>query len=209
MKIALIHASPKAADSASGILLELLASRLPREAVVLRTALHTPSVSPQALEQLREADLWVFSLPLYVDSVPGHLLSCLLNLEGLKPKRERRVYGIVNCGFYEGIQAEPALLLLQNWCRKAGLIWSGGAGIGGGGCLTHFPSIKEGRGPVAGIRKTLQVMADSMMQGKQMENSYVSVGMPRSLYKLAAEMGWRNQIRTNGGRTADLGKQPD
>ena len=75
MKIALIHASPKAADSASGILLELLASRLPREAVVLRTALHTPSVSPQALEQLREADLWVFSLPLYVDSVPGHLLS--------------------------------------------------------------------------------------------------------------------------------------
>ena len=39
----------------------------------------------------------------------------------------------MNCGFYEGIQAEFALDILRNWSLKTGLIWSGGIGIGGGG----------------------------------------------------------------------------
>ena len=39
------------------------------------------------------------------------------------------------------------------------------------------------------------------------ENNYISVGMPRFLYKMAAQMGWRQAIKANGGKVRDLGKR--
>ena len=43
-----------------------------------------------------------------------------------------RVYAIANNGFIEGKQNEPLMQLMENFCRRAGLTWGGGVGIGGG-----------------------------------------------------------------------------
>ncbi|MDE5820551.1 MAG: NAD(P)H-dependent oxidoreductase, partial [Lachnospiraceae bacterium] len=123
MKIALINASPKMNQSASATLLEELQLSISETAEVTETALHTSVISEEMWEKLKSADVWVFSCPLYVDGIPGHLLSCLMQLEKAKwQEREIRVYGIVNCGFYEGIQAKFALALLKNWCEKRGFL---------------------------------------------------------------------------------------
>lgn len=216
MRIALINGSPKVKRSASGELLEDLRCCISGRAEIVELGLHSTVVPEEGSEELQDTDAWVFAFPLYVDGIPAHLLSCLMQLEQEQvKKREIPVYGIVNCGFYEGIQAEYALKLLQNWCVKAGFIWGGGIGVGGGGGLESMPRTESGHGPRAPIDKALGVLADKILQCEAQanceaqENQYVSVAFPRFLYKMAAQMGWRRTIRANGGKAGDLGICPE
>ncbi|MCI9373796.1 MAG: NAD(P)H-dependent oxidoreductase [Lachnospiraceae bacterium] len=220
MKIALLNGSPKYKNSSSEILLADLKSCILeaaktaedacRETDILEITLHHDNVPPEIIQKLESADAWVFSCPLYVDGLPGHLLSCLLQLDSVLRKKElpktRKIfiYGIVNCGFYEGIQAKTALEILKNWCAKTGLVYGGGIGVGGGGGLSMMSSPKPEKGPKAPIIKKLRAMADRMLRQEASENHYVSVAFPRFLYKMAAQMGWRQQIRANGKRAKDL-----
>jgi hypothetical protein len=76
----------------------------------------------------------VFCLPLYVDGVPSHVLRFLEEMEpfcrenGLKIN----VYCVANNGFIEGKQNEPLMQVFEHFCTRAGLLWGGGVGIGGG-----------------------------------------------------------------------------
>lgn len=210
MRIALINGSPKQKGSSSGTLLEDLKRFLSDKSEVTEIAMHAPSVTEETIRELNNADALVFAYPLYVDCVPAHLLSCLVQLEKECFRgRQISVYGIVNCGFYEGIQAEPALHVLQNWSVKAGLRWGGGIGIGGGGGLAMMSGPEPGKGPKAPINKELEAMADQILRDGTGENRYVSVAFPRFLYRLAAQMGWRQMIRANGGKVKDLGRRGD
>lgn len=235
MKILLANGSPKVKDSASRIFLDYMKgylteqSRQQPEAVpatkesnppqlirgteILEAEFHAADIPEGIMEELKGADALIFACPLYVDGLPGHLLSCLIQLGSLlcSPQWQNpglRVYGIVNCGFYEGIQAQYALDLLQNWCAQTGIIWCGGIGIGGGGGISSMPAVEGGHGPRAPVEKALSEMAATVLQQKSRENKYVSVAFPRLLYQLAAQMGWRQMIRANGGRARDLGKRP-
>lgn len=163
--------SPKVRSSASGILLEDLKAYL-GETEVTEFGFHTDAVTKEEAETLNQADALVFLFPLYVDGIPGHLLSCLAGLEEISlenKSREIRVYGIVNCGFYEGIQAEPALQILENWCARAGYVWGGGVGIGGGGALAQMPKTKSGHGPREPIEKALKALAGTICTGRVQE----------------------------------------
>lgn len=167
------------------------------------------SVPEDLIKELEDAGVWVFAAPLYVDSIPSHLLSCLVQLERVPWQRscERLIYGMVNCGFYEGVQAELALAVLRNWCAKAGFSWGGGIGVGGGGSLAAMPETKPGKGPKAPIHKALDALAGQILEGETQENVYVTIAFPRVLYKLAAQLGWRQMVKANGGKAQDLGKQ--
>lgn len=209
MRIALINGSPKVNNSASGSLLADIKCHISEKAEVVEIGLHKTIVSEELLAELRNADVWVFAYPLYVDGIPAHLLSCLIQLEKVhQQNHEIHVYGIVNCGFYEGIQAEFALGILQNWCVKTGLIWGGGIGVGGGGCLAMMPSAEHGHGPKAPIDRALDAMTGKILQCETQENQYVSVAFPRFLYKIGAQAGWRQMIRANGRKIRDLGGRP-
>lgn len=210
MRISLINGSPKLKNSVSSILLEDLTGCLGENAEVVNFGFHSPAISKEVVGELAKAEAWVFSYPLYVDGIPGHLLSCLIQLEEIHIHNPQiHIYGIVNCGFYEGIQAGSALKILQNWCLKTGFIWSGGIGVGGGGGLAMMPKLESGHGPRAPIEKALAELSDSILKKEVRENKYVSVAFPRFLYKMAAQLGWRQMIRENGGKVKDLRKTWD
>lgn len=86
------------------------------------------------VEKLPEMDALVFAFPIYVDAIPSSLLGHLQKLEhDIKDKGLKcRVYGIANCGFYEGRQCGPSLKMLGNWSSRANLPWGGGIGVGAG-----------------------------------------------------------------------------
>lgn len=210
MKVALINGSPKKTGSASATLLGSIKGRFPDGTDILEVGLHTPSVPQDTVAQLHCADAWIFAYPLYVDGLPGHLLSCLITLEEARAANPNtHIYGIVNCGFYEGIQAESAIRVLQNWCEKAGASWGGGVGIGGGGAVAQISGIPRGHGPAAPIDRALDDLAVMVLQQQTAENRYVNIGFPRILYKLCAQAGWRQTIKANGGRSRDLGNRPE
>ena len=154
---------------------------------------------------LQNAGAWVFACPLYVDGLPSHLLACLMELEkqGLAGKT---VYAVVNGGFYEGVQAEPALSVFENWGARAGHIWGGGGGIGGGGAVPELPPAEKG--PMASVRRALRGLAGRIAGGEAGENRYLTIAFPRFLYRMAAQLGWRRRIKANGGRARDLGRCP-
>jgi hypothetical protein len=132
MKTVLINCSPKKRFCASAYFLSL--QRLFVSGEKVNEKLRTPSDHARILEQLRDARAVVFCLPLYVDGVPSHVLRFLEEMEpfcrenGLKIK----VYCVANNGFIEGKQNEPLMQVFEHFCTRAGLLWGGGVGIGGG-----------------------------------------------------------------------------
>ena len=208
MKIALINASPKIKNSNSELILSDLKHYLNGKCEIVETKLSFNADFDSVYSKVKDADSWLFAYPLYVDNMPSHLLKFLewLSDNNLCSK-QRNVYAICNCGFYEGIQAEYAVNVVKFWCNKTNNIFSGGVGIGGGEAFDAIKNIPVGYGPKATIDKALCTMADAIVNRKTTDNRFVSLNYPRFLYKMGATSLWHKEIRQNGGNVKDLARQ--
>lgn len=210
MKIALINGSPKRTNSASGVIVSQLKGWLEKKGPSL-CDLHfcTPHPQKEQLQAAAESDVLLFAFPLYVDGLPSHMVSALLDLEPLirEQKKKRMVYAVLNCGFYEGCQNAPAIRMMENWCRRNDLDWGYGIGAGGGGMLSALADIPAGRGPAASLGKALSRLAEDSAVQKSGETVYVQMDFPRFAYKAAAEFGWRQAVKKNGMKAKDILKQ--
>lgn len=132
MKTVFINGSPKERFSASGYLGKLQSIWIGGQKIFLK--LRTKSDHKKIFEQMLHADAVIFSIPLYVDCVPSHVLSFLREMEGFckEYKIGLKVYAIANNGFIEGKQNAALFRVMENFCTRAGLPWCGGIGIGGG-----------------------------------------------------------------------------
>lgn len=215
MKIALINASPKFKDSASGMLLDIMKEYIGSRAEVSVFELHKPELAGDIVSGVTAADACVFLFPLYVDGIPSNLLFCLAELgeKARAAQDERgdniRVYAVVNLGFYEGVQADVALDIMKNWCDKYGLLWGGGAGIGGAGGLAYMPPMPADKGPRAPIDKALKALSEAALSRSATDNIYICIGFPRAFYRMGAQLGWRKIIKSNGLKKSDLGRRPE
>jgi len=163
--------------------------------------------SIKEMEQLAECNVLVFAFPIYVDGIPSHLLNCLMQLESFFSAKEEKdiiVYSIANCGFYEGHQAAIAIEMMKNWCIKAGLCWGQGVGVGAGGMLTSIKNVPIGYGPKKSLGAAFEKLAKNILEHSSGEDIFITADFPRTLYKLAAEMGWRKSIKANGMKKKDL-----
>ncbi len=203
MKTALINASPKAKGSGSEIILNDLKRSLNHEITELK--LRKITVDEKSLKELESCDTWVIAFPLYIDGIPSHLLNCLIELE--KNAEGKKIYAVANCGFYEGEQNRNALQVLINWTKRSNSVWCGAVGIGAGGCITTFTDSKPGKSPKKTVEAELDKLAISINEGDFHKTQYVSMGLPKKLYKLAAEFSWRLKLKSNGGKIKDLYKQ--
>ena len=131
-KTVLINCSPKRRLSVSGFLMRCAGILIRGKKEYLQ--LRTPADRETILEALKTAGKVVFVTPLYVDSVPSHMLPFLREMEDFCRENGLRlkVYVIANNGFIEGKQNEPLMQVMENFCARAGLEWCGGIGIGGG-----------------------------------------------------------------------------
>ncbi|MBR5315820.1 MAG: NAD(P)H-dependent oxidoreductase [Firmicutes bacterium] len=209
MRIALIDGSPKFKESGSGKLLAFVKAAAMEAGVTdFVEVAFRKAVAPteEQLNVLSEADAWVFAYPLYVDGMPGHLLGVLRHLEAANLCNEnRKIYGICNCGFYEGEQNEPALDVLRNWTAKCGYIWGGAVGVGGGGATTSLSSMGGfGRFLMGSVKGALKSLGVAAATGKTQENCYISILLPRFIYTICAHDGWKKKIKAAGGKVEDL-----
>lgn len=138
MKTVFINCSPKKRFCASAYFLGL--QRLFVKGKKVTEKLRNQSAHQRILNELSDADTVVFCLPLYVDSVPSHVLSFLKEMELFSKENsiQLTLYSISNNGFIEGNQSEPLLRVFQNFCERSNLEWGGGIGIGGGVMLNVY-----------------------------------------------------------------------
>lgn len=210
MTVALINASPKAKGSASGILLDDMKACLGGRVDVEEICFRTGKITEDMIAKLQKADTWVVAFPLYIDSLPSHLISCLKQLEKVTWKcANLNIYGIANCGFYEGNQAEPALNVIKNWCAKAGCVYQGSLGVGGGGAIAVSEQYGGKKGIRSRIYKAVKDMAEHIIKKEGAMNKYATVAFPRFIYRLCVHRFWCNMVKENGGTKKDLARRLD
>lgn len=210
MNIALINGSPKPkkTDSASGELLKHLKSMFPPQHKVKDFTFNKSTITEAEIKELHDFPVWVFAFPLYIDSIPSHLLSCLCQIEKNAPiGKTIHIYAIVPCGFYEGAQTRNALSIMECWCIKAGLRWGMGIGYGGGGGLTDMKAIPLGKGMKKSLGRAYSVFSDVILSQSSKENICTSISYPKFLCPIFVAMEWKRRIKANGGRTKDLDKR--
>lgn len=132
MKTLFINGSPKKHLSSSGIFLSNL--RFLTRGKKVTFSLRRAADHEKILKELPDTDVVVFSMPLYVDGVPSHVLEFLKKMEAFCRENHLslNVYVIANSGFIEGKQNETLMRIMENFCTRSGLNWCGGVGIGGG-----------------------------------------------------------------------------
>ena len=132
MKTVFINGSPKKRFSVSGYFGKLQSIFIRGQKVFLR--LRTKSDHKKIFEQIINADVVIFLIPLYVDCVPSHILSFLREMESFckENRMELKIYAIANNGFIEGEQNATLFRVMENFCTRSDLLWCGGIGIGGG-----------------------------------------------------------------------------
>jgi len=132
VKTVMINASPKKKGDVSGHLLQM--QRILLHGTVVKEKLRTPGDHDRILEQLQDADTVVFSMPLYVDGVPSHVLAFMEKMEAFCKKHslQLQLYVISNGGFIEGNQNRVLMQVFENFCARCKIGWGGGIGIGGG-----------------------------------------------------------------------------
>ena len=132
MKTVFINGSPKKHFSASGYFLKLQSVFVRGQSVSVN--LRNKSDHQKVLEQLADADAAVFSMPLYVDGPPSHILAFLQDMEDFCKEHSLslKIYIISNNGFIEGKQNAPLFSVMENFCMRSNTQWCGGIGIGGG-----------------------------------------------------------------------------
>lgn len=208
MKIVGINGSPKYSGSSSEIILKELEALLTGHEYS-EISVRKPEITEEMKTQILDCDILVFAFPLYVDSIPSQLTAALQQMESIlrDAQTDKMVYAVVNCGFYEGRQNHIGLKMMKCWRRKAGLSWGQGLGIGGGGMIPMFTDIPEGKGIKKGFSEALKELAENITKGGRAEDRFISPGIPRIMYKLAGQMGWRKQIKDNGLPIKELSRQ--
>lgn len=206
MKIIVVIGSPKPTNSASVHLLEALLPYLGEEHTVEIVALGRNVVDETQLVRLYDAQVWLFSFPVYFDGVPGHLLHSLERIAKNFDKKpsDAMVYAMVNSGFIEGEQNAVAIDLMYNWCERCGLRWGGGLGIGAGGMLGAMKNVPTGVGPRKALGKAFDVLAKQIISGTSGETQFVSPNFPRRAYMIAAHHEFYKTLKLNGLKRRDI-----
>lgn len=207
MNILMVTGSPKKQGSASLAILQGLEQYL-KESAGSSVIAHWHSLDPVIADIARVCDVLVLAFPLYVDSIPSNMLTVMERLERENAvSKDTRIFAIVNCGFYEGEQADLALEMTKHWCERCGAVWGGGLGFGGGGGLGMMDMVHMGYGPKKNLGAELKVIAESIIAGKEFDARFASVNFPAFLYKLGAQSMWRSQAKSNGLKRKDLSNQ--
>lgn len=209
MRIALINASPKIKESASGALINDFLACAYKKCDCTVIAMNKPTVTDETVDSLKNCEAWVIFYPVYVDGVPGHILSCLKTLEEKKNELGHKyIYAVPNCGFHDGRQCEPSIEVIGHWSKRSGHSFGGGVGIGGGGALTTLLHMKPGDKPKSKIDKSLNFLLENILGKNSFENIYANVSIPRAIYRMVAEIGWGRSLVKNGKKRKDINFVP-
>jgi hypothetical protein len=159
------------------------------------------------LQAVDEADLFVLSLPLYVDALPYLVTRCAERIAAhrqAQPQPQRsavRFVAVVNCGFPEWEHTRTALEICRVFARLAGFEWMGGLGYGGGEAIKGRP-LEELGGQTRSLRRGLDLAAEALLAGRTIPEEAQALlarpVVPSRLYTAIGTIGWLRAARRHG-----------
>ena len=208
MKIMMIDGSPKVSKSNSEYFLNILSDFIESKDIV-KYKLSKKVDYEDIIKEINTIDTLVFAFPLYVDSLPSHVLEFLIMLEeNFKDNLKGvNVYVIANCGFYEGKQNKIALNIMKCWCKKMNIKWAQGIGIEAGEMMGGLRNVPMGKGPNTNLGLALDNLAKNINENKSEDDIFTTPSMfPRFAFRLVANRFWISKANRNGLKKRDLNK---
>lgn len=206
MKISIINGSPKSGKSTSELMIKYLIPKICNNNEVEVYNIFKGSLTDSQLTNVKDSNVLIFTFPLYIDSIPAHLLRILIELDkGNKFKKDTMIYCIVNNGFFEGKQNHIAVEQIKNWCMSAKITWGQAIGIGAGEMLPFFKDIPLGHGPNKNIGNAINSLALNVLGKKSEKDIFISPNWSRILWKIQASLlVWYPRAIKNGLKSRDL-----
>lgn len=209
MNIGIINGSPKYGDSTSALIINHIKLLL-QDQTLSTFHINKRLPSEQEFEDIYQNDAILLVFPLYIDSVPSHLLKFLIESEKkLKGHTNKPIiHAIIINGFYEGIQNHVAATTIKNWCLKAGVKFGQVIGSGAGEMLPIVKDIPMGHGPNTNIGNALNSIAYNITKKNTGDPIYISPNWPRFLWKIQSSYFiWSPRAKANGIKKRELLKK--
>jgi hypothetical protein len=217
-KALLLVGSPKgkkgSSHSIGGYLMRKLAEAgLETEETAVAAALQSTENLHRLHKAVDAADYLIVAFPLYVDQLPAPLIQLLeLIADRRKGKPSvppsagplvQKLSAIVQCGFPDTNQNQPAVDIMRQFAREAGFAWAGALALGMGGAVGKKPLEKAG-GMVRNVVKALDMAAVSLAGGGNIPDEAAALMarplLPKWLYSLAANWEFRRELKKHGVR---------
>lgn len=183
-----------------------LAEGLRDHGVIVRDSMvhheiHSGEGTGNLLDLLDSSDLVVLAFPVYVDSLPAPVTR-LLELATERRSRSAdakspRLAVIVQCGFPEAHQCDTAVGICRRFAESSGMRWAGALAMGMGGALEgDFQRLPGGGKKILdALAKTAEALARGGEVPAEAEALFAKPLIPRWLYILTGNMGWRLKMR--------------
>lgn len=199
MNICIINGSPKTGKSTSEQIIEYLTQNIKQHKISIYNIIKT-ALSEENYIEIRNCDVLIFVFPLYVDSIPAHLIKFLIELEKKQfINKNAVVYCAVNNGFFEGKQNHLAIEQIKFWCNSVKLKWGQGIGLGAGEMLPFLKDIPLGHGPNKNIGYAIKRLSLNIQSKKSEADILVSPNWPRILWKIQSSLlVWYPRAKSNG-----------
>lgn len=161
----------------------------------------------EAFKKIAESDSIIFVFPLYIDSIPSHMLEFLHQFDeyykknkNTKNAKPQDVYAVINNGFVEGEHNVTVVRIMQHYANSLGLNWRFGIGVGGG----EFMRNSQNDVPIESKMKK-NVYNAFLKLKKDIEdnevacvkNIFTNPVMPKKMFIIAGGMYWVKTAKKN------------
>ncbi len=117
MKVCLFNGSPRGLKSNSSHLIEWISQGLENPSDVMY--LNKEKLHESYIDEIETSDIVFITFPLYVDAMPGVVMSFLETLAKHKDViTNKNVYFLIHSGFPEAVHSYPVKRYLTNYCKK-------------------------------------------------------------------------------------------
>ncbi|APH17002.1 hypothetical protein NPD5_3720 [Clostridium sporogenes] len=213
--LCIINGSPRKENGTSNYLINELVQLLNNNIKTKEYYISELMEDKNSLQDVISFNKIIFVSPLYADCLPSTMLDFMIYFEDFikyKKNLNMDMYCLINCGFLEGTQNILAIDILKNYCKRIGLNWRFGVGIGGGEFMAsskNMPLNCKMKMPVYNAFLDLKkdIENSSSSNPTCSEAILVNAKMPKFIFKLAGNMSWRATAKKNNLKPKDLYKR--
>lgn len=210
--LCIINGSPRKEKSGSRYLISELTKLLNNDVKTKEYYISNLLKDKNLLNEILSFDKIIFVSPLYADCLPSTMLEFMATFEDfIKGKNNIGIdmYCIINCGFLEGTQNKTAINILKNYSKRINFNWRFGVGIGGGEFMRgskNMPLNSRMKKPVYNSFLALKKDIENK-SNDQVDNILTNAKMPKFIFILAANTGWKSMAKKNNLKAKDLYKR--
>lgn len=212
-KLCIINGSPRKGQGTSSHLINELLKLLDKNITSKEYYISSFMKDKLLFEEIASYNKIIFVSPLYADCFPSTMLEFMAAFEDfIKEKGTIKLdmYCIINCGFIEGTQNKTAINIMKHFCNRLNFNWRFGVGIGGGEFMKgskDMPLNSRMKKPVYNAYLALREDIENSTSAPAKEDILVNAKIPKFIFKIAGNSGWKSMAKKNGLNPKELYKQ--